>query len=188
LVVICAIQVGRARTRHVVALRRKSLSKYLRFDCCGVANGTCRGMYVVVRDVLVGDLCGLIRAPGGNDMFRRRESGSFSTAVADMSSVAVATVAVVAFGGGVSSHVRADAATISRSPAMAFDYHGGGGDQRDGNGEFNRISAPFNSPNFMRGVQHVINANSGGRTINQSGICKKRSHCKLSQRAYMGGW
>ncbi|GAB2808267.1 hypothetical protein GCM10027176_11640 [Actinoallomurus bryophytorum] len=121
-------------------------------------------------------------------MFRRHASGLFSTAVVDMSSVAAMAVAVVVFGGGVSSHVKADAALIPRSPAVAFDHHWGGGDQRDGNGGYNRISAPFNSPNFMRGVQHVINANSGGRTINQSGICKRRSHCNLSQRAYMGGW
>jgi hypothetical protein len=142
-------------------------------------------MYVVVRDVLVGDLCGFIRAPGGNDMFPRYESGLFATAVVDLSLIAAV---IVAFGGGVSSHVKADAAMISQAPAMAFDHHWGGGDQRDGNGQYNRISAPFNSPNFMRGVQHVINANSGGRTINQSAICKKRSHCKFSQRAYMGGW
>lgn len=113
-------------------------------------------------------------------MFRRHESGLCSTAAA--------AVAVVALVGGLSARAKADAATISRSSAMRLDAHWGGGSQRDGNGAYNRISAPFNSPNFMRGVQHVINANSGGRTINQSGICKKRSPCKLSQRAFIGGW
>jgi hypothetical protein len=60
--------------------------------------------------------------------------------------------------------------------------HWGAGDQHDGNGSHNRISAPFNSPNFNRGAQTVINANSGGATVNQSQLCKHRIHCRLSQK------
>jgi hypothetical protein len=40
----------------------------------------------------------------------------------------------------------------------------------------------------MRGVQHVINANSGGSTINQSSFCKRKVHCRFVQKAYLGGW
>jgi hypothetical protein len=63
------------------------------------------------------------------------------------------------------------------------DAHWGGGHQHNGNGTNNHVSAPFNSPNFISGNQQVINANSGGRTVSQQGICKHRSFCKITQIA-----
>jgi hypothetical protein len=77
----------------------------------------------------------------------------------------------------------AEAATTPRSSSsLRFDHYWG--EQRNGNGSYNRVSSPFNSPNFIHGVQHVINANSGGSTITQSGFCKKRSRCKFVQKAH----
>jgi hypothetical protein len=101
-------------------------------------------------------------------MFRRRETGCFLFAVrVNMSRSAV--IVLAALGSGMPLRASAD-------------------DQHNGNGRFNRVSSPFNSPNYMRGVQHVINANSGGSTINQSNICKRKVHCRFVQKAYLGGW
>jgi hypothetical protein len=81
-----------------------------------------------------------------------------------------------------SAETRADAQQGGIA-ALALGSHWGGGSQHNGNGTNNRISSPFNSPNFNRGIQHVINANSGGKTVIQSGLCKKKIFCKISQRA-----
>lgn len=70
-------------------------------------------------------------------------------------------------------------------PALVRGHHwGDGSSQRDGNGSGNRVSAPFNSPNFIHGVQTVINANSGGETVSQLGLCKKKHFCRISQRVF----
>jgi hypothetical protein len=103
----------------------------------------------------------------GKRMFRRRETG-FLLAVR-VSTSRSAVVVLTALGIGMPSHASAD-------------------DQHNGNGRYNRVSSPFNSPNYMRGVQHVINANSGGSTINQSSFCKRKVHCRFVQKAYLGGW
>lgn len=59
----------------------------------------------------------------------------------------------------------------------------GGGRQHNGNGSDNRVSVPFNSAVFNRGLQHTINANSGGETVSQSHVCKQRKiFCNSSQR------
>lgn len=63
--------------------------------------------------------------------------------------------------------------------------HWGDGEQHNGNGSHNRISSPFNSPNNIRGPQTVINANSGGATVNQSQFCKRRIHCRLTQKVHL---
>jgi hypothetical protein len=87
-----------------------------------------------------------------------------------------------------SLQVSADAAVSPQSlPVATFDRLPGD-DQHNGNGKFNRVSSPFNSPNFMRGIQHIINANSGGSTINQTSFCKRKARCKLVQNAHVGGW
>jgi len=104
---------------------------------------------------------------GGKRMFCRRETGLLSAAGVNAARLAV--VVVAALGSGTSPRASAD-------------------DQHNGNGRFNRVSSPFNSPNHMRGVQHVINANSGGSTINQSSFCKRKVHCHFVQKAYVGGW
>jgi hypothetical protein len=100
-------------------------------------------------------------------VFRRRETG-FLFAVR-VNTPRLAVVILTALAGSMSVHASAD-------------------DQHNGNGRFNRVSSPFNSPNYMRGVQHVINANSGGSTINQSSFCKRKVHCRFVQKAYLGGW
>ncbi|HZE31747.1 MAG TPA: hypothetical protein VE198_09960 [Actinoallomurus sp.] len=100
-------------------------------------------------------------------MFGRRETGFLSAVGVNTARLAV--VGLTALGSSMSL------------PASADDQH-------NGNGKFNRISSPFNSPNHMRGVQHVINANSGGSTINQSSFCKRKVHCRFVQKAYLGGW
>ena len=102
----------------------------------------------------------------GKRMIRRRETGFLLAVRGNASRSAV--VVLAALGMGMPSQARAD-------------------DQHNGNGKFNRISSPFNSPNHMRGVQHVINANSGGSTINQSSFCKRKVHCRFVQKAYVGG-
>jgi hypothetical protein len=61
----------------------------------------------------------------------------------------------------------------------------GGGHQHNGNGSHNRVSAPFNSPNFIHGVQTVINANSGGATVTQLQLCKQRVRCRLSEKSHL---
>jgi hypothetical protein len=104
---------------------------------------------------------------GGKRMFCRRES-SFLSAVG-VNTVRLAVVVLTALGSSTSLRASAD-------------------DQHNGNGSYNRISSPFHSPNYMRGVQHVINANSGGSTINQSSFCKRKVHCRFVQKAYLGGW
>jgi hypothetical protein len=73
----------------------------------------------------------------------------------------------------------------SRHLAAVPTAYWGGGHQHDGNGSHNRVSAPFNSPNFNRGAQTVINANSGGATVNQSQLCKHRIHCRLTQKVHL---
>jgi hypothetical protein len=100
-------------------------------------------------------------------MFRRRETGFLFAVRVNMSRSAV--IVLAALGSGMPLHARAD-------------------DQHNGNGRFNRVSSPFNSPNYMRGVQHVINANSGGSTINQFSFCKRKVHCRFVQKANLGGW
>jgi hypothetical protein len=115
-------------------------------------------------------------------MFCRRETGFLFAPRVNASRLAV--VVLAALGSGMSLQARADAA---RTPAAMSDRLPGD-DQHNGNGRFNRISSPFNSPNYMRGVQHVINANSGGSTINQSSFCKRKVHCRFVQKAYLGGW
>ena len=104
---------------------------------------------------------------GGKRMFDRRETGFLSAVGVNTARLAVVGLAVL--GSSMSLPAHAD-------------------DQHNGNGKFNRISSPFNSPNHMRGVQHVINANSGGSTINQSSFCKRKVHCRFVQKAYLGGW
>jgi hypothetical protein len=113
-------------------------------------------------------------------MFRRYEATSLFAAIVNASRSAAVVLAAFGVGVGMSSQVSAGAvATLDRLP---------GDDQHNGNGKFNRISSPFNSPNFMRGIQHVINANSGGSTVNQSAFCKRKAHCKIVQNAHTGGW
>jgi hypothetical protein len=97
--------------------------------------------------------------------------------------LAAGVLAAVVLGAGSFACGSASAADL---PAVATGHHWGGGDQRNGNGRFNRVSSPYNSPNFNRGVQHIINANSGGRTINQTNFCKWKSYCKTVQQADFG--
>ena len=119
-------------------------------------------------------------------MFCSRET-SFLLAVR-VNTSRLAVVVLAALGSGMSLQADADAARTPRSlPGAAFGRLPGD-DQHNGNGKFNRVSSPFNSPNHMRGVQHVINANSGGSTINQSSFCKRKVHCRFVQKAYVGGW
>ena len=103
---------------------------------------------------------------GGKRMYGRRETGFLSAVAVHTARLAVAGIAVLGSG----------------TPSASAD------DQHNGNGRFNRVSSPFNSPNHMRGVQHVVNANSGGNTITQSSFCKRRVHCRFVQKAYLGGW
>jgi hypothetical protein len=122
----------------------------------------------------------------GQRMFRRRETSSLFAAVVNTSRSAV--VVVAALGGGMSLQGNAAAATVPRSlPVATFDRLPGD-DQHNGNGKFNRVSSPFDSPNFNRGVQHVINANSGGVTAVQSSFCKKKVRCRFAQKVHVGGW
>jgi hypothetical protein len=103
-------------------------------------------------------------------------------AVAGTARWTVTALAVATSLGGV-SHARA--ATTPRSASvLRFDHYRG--EQHNGNGSYNRVSAPFNSPNFIHGVQHVINANSGGSTITQSNFCKKQFRCRVTQKARYG--
>ena len=74
---------------------------------------------------------------------------------------------------------------LSHHLAAVPTAYWGDGDQHNGNGSHNRISSPFNSPNFNRGAQTVINANSGGATVNQSQLCKRRIHCRLTQKVHL---
>ncbi len=83
--------------------------------------------------------------------------------------------------GGASLQVNAEAATLP-----AYDHFHG--HQSNGNGSYNRISSPANSPNFNTGIQHIINANSGGNTVVQASVCKRRHYCWVSQRSYVHGW
>jgi hypothetical protein len=119
-------------------------------------------------------------------MFRRRETGFLFAVRVNTSRLAVVVLATL--GGGMSLQAGAHAAETPRSLPGATPDRLPGDDQHNGNGKFNRVSSPFNSPNYMRGVQHVINANSGGSTINQSSFCKRRVHCRFVQKAYVGGW
>jgi hypothetical protein len=113
-------------------------------------------------------------------MFRHQ---GFFTAMGKISYLLIAGVPLAAHTSEASAQVGTTAA-LSQSHLSA-DAHWGGGSQRDGNGSNNRISAPFNSPNFNRGFQHSINANSGGTTVNQFNLCKKKIHCKVSQRVFL---
>lgn len=69
--------------------------------------------------------------------------------------------------------------------AVPTRYWGDGGHQRNGNGTHNRVSAPSDSPNFIRGVQTVINANSGGATVTQLQLCKRRVRCRLTEKSHL---
>ncbi|GLY77439.1 hypothetical protein [Actinoallomurus iriomotensis] len=78
------------------------------------------------------------------------------------------------------------AAPESRASTRAgLAMYWGGGDQHNGNGSHNRVSAPFNSPNFIRGAQTIINANSGGATVTQTQLCKRRVRCRLSEKSHL---
>ena len=118
-------------------------------------------------------------------MFRHYEATLLFAAIVNTSRSAM--VVLAALGVGMSLQVSAGAAVTPRSlPVAALDRLPGD-DQHNGNGKYNRISSPFDSPNFMPGIQHVVNANSGGSTINQAGFCKRRAHCKIVQKAHVGG-
>ncbi|MFB9837507.1 hypothetical protein [Actinoallomurus acaciae] len=76
-------------------------------------------------------------------------------------------------------------ASTRTGPAAMPGMHWGDSDQHNGNGRHNRISAPFNSPNNIRGVQTIINANSGGATVTQTQLCKRRVRCRLRENSHL---
>jgi hypothetical protein len=64
------------------------------------------------------------------------------------------------------------------TPAQAaVEMHG-----NHGNGRNNRNSISINSPTISRGAQHMDNNNIGGRYYTQAAFCKKKLHCRISQR------
>jgi hypothetical protein len=57
--------------------------------------------------------------------------------------------------------------------------------QHNANGVHNRMASVINSPNFMQGMQEVTNSNAGGNIITQNALCKRRTFCRLSNRAHI---
>lgn len=105
-------------------------------------------------------------------MLGRRERGALYAMVVLLPAVGCLTTA---------TETQASTQRLAVAPAV----YRGGGHQHDGNGSHNRVSAPFNSPNFIRGAQTVINANSGGATVTQVQLCKHRVRCRLSEKSHL---
>jgi hypothetical protein len=56
------------------------------------------------------------------------------------------------------------------------------GRQRFGNGVRNSTLTSINSITAPKGVQNLIIGNTGGKTFDQVGFCKKRHTCIISQK------
>ena len=92
---------------------------------------------------------------------------------------AIALLAALAVGNGVSPHVAYASATI----VPISNHHGPGESVQIGNGKFNNNSVLVNASTSDRAVQGIRNGNAGGKIINGQVICRWKIRCKVIQRA-----